>query len=460
MKSNGLLKWLMIPAAVLVIFIVIKMVSGRGGSDGGFNDGTRLTAEEMKALGIEGDSPRDTVATLVGQVKLMRSELQKTMTENKNQQAENQRLRQRENEVDKRIQQALKAEQDKQRAEREQLEIEQQNTNSLLNDLQQRLNSLNNRNNDLPIGLGLEPDDGKNIGTMQWVEPSDAIQEEKNRNSNFQTRYPTSFGNVEDSLSNSGEKIRHEDYNDPNKPVPKPVYTVAANSTLMGSVAMTALIGRVPIDGTVNDPYPFKVLIGSDNLAANGIDLPDVSGAVLTGTASGDWTLSCVRGQIQSMTFVFNDGTIRTIPEPSKGSKQSENLGWISDPYGIPCVSGDRRSNAEQYLTSRSLITAAGAAAASLIKTDDGTVSSISSDGTISKTGISGSDAMGQILMGGVKDVASWVNKLYGEAFAAIYVKPGASVAVHIDQEIAIDYDTIGRKVNHNQGVQHANELD
>jgi hypothetical protein len=30
----------------------------------------------------------------------------------------------------------------------------------------------------------------------------------------------------------------------------------------MGSIAMTALIGRVPVDGTVNDPYPFKVLVG------------------------------------------------------------------------------------------------------------------------------------------------------------------------------------------------------
>jgi hypothetical protein len=66
----------------------------------------------------------------------------------------------------------------------------------------------------------------------------------------------------------------------------------------------------VPIDGTVNDPYPFKVLIGRDNLTANGIDIPDVAGAVVSGTASGDWTLSCVRGQIRSVTFVFEaDGT-------------------------------------------------------------------------------------------------------------------------------------------------------
>ncbi len=58
----------------------------------------------------------------------------------------------------------------------------------------------------------------------------------------------------------------------------KPVYTIPENAILMGSVAMTALIGRVPVDGTVNDPYPFKALVGPENLTANGIDLPDVAG--------------------------------------------------------------------------------------------------------------------------------------------------------------------------------------
>ena len=41
---------------------------------------------------------------------------------------------------------------------------------------------------------------------------------------------------------------------------------------------------------------------------------PDVAGAVVSGTASGDWTLSCVRGQIRSVTFVFEDGTLVTPP--------------------------------------------------------------------------------------------------------------------------------------------------
>ncbi|MFA9342646.1 TIGR03752 family integrating conjugative element protein, partial [Escherichia coli] len=89
--------------------------------------------------------------------------------------------------------------------------------------------------------------------------------------------------------------------------------------------AMTALLGRVPVNGTVTDPYPFKVLIGKDNLTANGIELPDVEGAVVSGTASGDWTLSCVRGQVNSITFVFADGRVRTLPAPDVNGTTNSN---------------------------------------------------------------------------------------------------------------------------------------
>ncbi|EON5214738.1 TPA: TIGR03752 family integrating conjugative element protein, partial [Escherichia coli] len=102
--------------------------------------------------------------------------------------------------------------------------------------------------------------------------------------------------------------------NEQQKASTRAVYTLPENSTLAGSRAMTALLGRVPVNGTVTDPYPFKILVGKDNLTANGIELPDVEGAVVSGTASGDWTLSCVRGQVNSITFVFADGTVRTLP--------------------------------------------------------------------------------------------------------------------------------------------------
>ena len=487
MKSNPLLKWLLIPVALLLLFVGIKLFSGgQGGKPAPAGGTSQLTPEEMKALGIEGDTPRDTVATLVAQVKQLRNELQTALNDNKNQKTENERMRARESAVDQRIQSALDGERSRLQQDREQVAGDRQQTQGLLQDLQRRLDGLSGKGGaqaDLPVGLGLEDGDGKSFGDartgtsssgMRWVEPDDVKPTGKNGSSSASTlNFPTSFGPAQKTLSTAAENVADAGSRAVGASA-KPVYTVPSNSTLMGSIAMTALIGRVPIDGTVNDPYPFKVLIGPDNLTANGIDIPDVAGAVVSGTAAGDWTLSCVRGQIRSVTFVFNDGTIRTMPEDGsrhQGGGQSGGsgatsttqggLGWISDPYGIPCVSGERRSNAQQYLGSQALITAAGAGAASLIKSDNGSVAVVAnSNGSLGTVGISGNEAMGRILAGGVRDMADWVNKLYGQAFAAIYVRPGAKVAVHLEQPLNIDYDAKGRRVNHRIGEAHASDLD
>lgn len=474
MHSNGLLKWLMIPMALVLLFIGLKIFSGNGNPPAPQQADSRLTPEEAKTLGIEGDTPRDTVATLVAQVRQLRTELQTALSDNKIQREENERLRQREGAIDRRIQSALETERSHLRQDREQVASEQKQTQSLLQELQQRLDSIGagkDGHADLPVGLGLEPADG--VEALRWVEPDDRRGDGKRGSAGTTDSFsfPTSFGPAQKTLETKANAAIDDGRRAAGAPKTTAVYTVPTNATLMGSVAMTALIGRVPVDGTVNDPYPFKILIGPDNLTANGIDIPDVAGAVISGTASGDWTLSCVRGQARSMTFVFNDGTIRTIPEDSKGSdgrRQRNNddttqdgLGWISDPYGIPCVSGDRRSNAQQYLGSQALITAAGAGVASLIDSDGGQISYMNGDGSIGTVGIGANEAMGRILAGGVQDMSQWVNKLYGQAFAAVYVKPGAKVAVHLEEPLTIDYDPAGRRVDHRLGGSpHAQDLD
>lgn len=485
MKSNPLLKWLLIPMAMLLVFVGVKLFSGeRGAKHPPAGVATQLTPEEMKTLGIAGDTPRDTVATLVAQVKQLRNELQTALNDSKNQKTENERMRGRESAIDQRIQSALEGERSRLQQDREQVASDRQQTQGLLQDLQGRLDGLAGKgaHADLPVGLGLEDGDGKNFGGTRgngssinggtrWIEPDDVKPQAKTGGITGELNVPTSFAPAQKTLSNAADAVVDASSGAVGAST-KPVYTVPSNSTLMGSIAMTALIGRVPIDGTVNDPYPFKVLIGPDNLTANGIDIPDVAGAVVSGTASGDWTLSCVRGQIRSVTFVFQDGTIRTLPEDGKraqgggdqahGSNATQGgLGWISDPYGIPCVSGERRSNAQQYLGSQALITAAGAGAASLIKSDNGgTAVAANSNGSLGTVGIGGDEAMGRILAGGVRDMADWVNKLYGQAFAAVYVQPGAKVAVHLEQPLNIDYDAKGRRVNHRIGGAHASDLD
>lgn len=328
MRSNGLLKWLMIPVALLVLFVAIRLFSGGSTSAPPAADaGAQLTSEEMKALGIEGDTPRDTVATLVAQVKQLRTELQTALSDNRSQREENQRLRQRENAIDQRINSALESERSNLRRDQQHVASERQQTEGLLADLQRCLDGIGGRGGhaDLPVGLGLRDGDEAGMeGGTRWVEPDDAKPSD-GRNGNRGTGSGMSFGPAQSALESTVETVASTGARAAGVKSAKAVYTVPTNSTLMGSVAMTALIGRVPIDGTVNDPYPFKVLIGPDNLTANGIDIPDVAGAVFSGTASGDWTLSCVRGQVRSITFVFHDGTIRTIPEDSEGNQQNSH---------------------------------------------------------------------------------------------------------------------------------------
>jgi integrating conjugative element protein (TIGR03752 family) len=483
MKSNGLLKWLMIPVVLAVVLGATKLLSGnRSGRALAPSSAGALTPEEMKALGIEGDTPHDTVATLVGQVKQLRQELQKTRNGTQAQQTENDRLRQREADVEQRIQSALAAERDTVRQDREQIASDTQQTQGLLQEMQQRLAELGKHGTqvELPVDLELRGAPGQALGPddLTWFEPQDRPSAKSGGQTSNRLAaldgdfaFPTAFGAAQKTLDIDGDTVPRANALRQEKEPAKPVFTVPANATLLGSIAMTALIGRIPIDGTVNDPYPFKVLVGQENLTANGIDLPDVASAVISGTAAGDWTLACVRGQIRSLTFVFNDGTIRTIPPASESRGASngagnsdQNLGWISDPYGIPCVSGERRSNVEQYLGSQALITAAGAGTAALIQpTSNGVAFAGAGNGSAGSLGtvaLTGQDALSQILASGVRDMSQWVNKLYGQAFAAIYVAPGAPVAVHIERALEIDYEPIGRKVNHRGENGYGTDLD
>src|ERR1700730_317450 len=91
MKSNGLLKWLMLPVIVLVLFAGIKLFSqgSKTGSGAEALEGRQLTAQESKDLGVGGDTPHDTVATLVGQVKQLRGEVKASMEDGRQQKEEN-----------------------------------------------------------------------------------------------------------------------------------------------------------------------------------------------------------------------------------------------------------------------------------------------------------------------------------------------------------------------------------
>ncbi len=276
--------------------------------------------------------------------------------------------------------------------------------------------------------------------------------------------FPTSFGPAQSTLETTAQTVANAGARAAGVKTAKPVYTVPTNSTLMGSVAMTALIGRVPIDGTVERSIPLQGPGRAGQSARRTASTFPMWPAPCSGTASGDWTLSCVRGQVRSITFVFHDGTIRTIPEDREGNQQNnqqrDGLGWISDPHGIPCVSGERRSNAQQYLGSQALITAAGAGVASLIECDSGSVSvcrrrRLHRQRGHQRPGSGGPDSGGRRaghVELGQQALRPGVRRRLCPARREGRRPPR--------KPLAIDFDPEGRKVDHRTGESHALELE
>lgn len=477
-KSNGLLKILAIVMAVVVggVFMVVKNDSNKpmnNESDVAYD----LSDEEAEVLGITaGDTPHDTLKTLLGALRDTREEVRKANERNDRLEKENNRMRAREAEVDNRIAGEVES-----RVE-SRLASAWDGFNRQIDELKERLHNTTHRpqtvveQESMPIGggstgFGAEREADlvqTEKGGIRWIEPDDIVitdEQGKPVADNYTGKTKVSFPfKAEGVNSTAGAALNPETgaENTTSNSLTQqtkrtPYYTIAENSTLMGSTAMTALLGRVPIQGAVTDPFPFKVLIGRENLIANGIDLPDVEGAIVSGTSSGDWTLSCVRSNVTSITFVFADGRISNGRASTNGLTSNANgansgngsIGWLSNSAGVPCIPGERKTNAKEYLSSQFLLAGASAAAQSL---SQGQVTTVVDGGAVTSamTGNTGQYVLGQALSGGLSEMENWYRQRYGQMFDAIYVPPGQEVAVHITTDLEIDYDTGARKVKYN----------
>ncbi|MDK9560782.1 TIGR03752 family integrating conjugative element protein [Gallibacterium anatis] len=473
LKQNGLLKIIVPSAVAIAVIIGLKVFKSEENATAQTQQYALydLKPEELRALGIEGDTPQDTIRTLIGTIKRARQDIADVKAQNEALMKKNKTLTDKSESVDEQIQAALAQERNAMSIEFEQ--ALQQRTESLTEELEKRLANLSalkskvqpseTKKDDANLfaaesGNGEDFPIGNTSGGMQWVMPADMQALDRNGNPVTAGQQAEQFGfpSLFSELDKSALGKAHENFTGKKKGTsaeekpPVPIYTLPENSTLIGSVAMTALLGRVPIDGVVNDPYPFKVLVGKENLTANGMMLPNVEGAILSGTASGDWTLSCVRGKVMSITLVFNDGRVRTWPQSKRSSSSgnSDGIGWISDPYGVPCVPGDRKTNAPEYLTSNFLLGGVAAAADAYSQSQTTTVTDGASV-VSAVTGDQGKYLMGQALGAGLKDTTEWLRKRFGQTFDAIYVPPGHPVAIHLTQSIDIDYEPNGRKVNY-----------
>ncbi len=431
----------------MLLFVGIKSCSTDN------KDNSQLTAVPIPGV-PDADSPADTIRTLTAKVADIENESQKLSQQNEA------LLRQRE-QIRREVKSELLDDFNEQYTDKESSTIagltqQLDFFKARLDELTQSQNQTGQNLGDIPVGFGL---DGQGVAVVSpnqvvWVEPL-GTQIDDSGVASYLT--PSSGG-----LLDKGEGVTDvtEEYLQQSSVLEKketPAYTVPRNSTLVGSTGMTALIGRIPRGGTVEDPFPFKVIVGKENLASNDIKIPGLDGMIFSGKASGDWTLSCVRGQLHSVTYVFADGTIRTLSSDDQqglarqgGGGDDRPLGWISDRRGIPCVTGERISNATDYLAGRIAASAAAAAAGAFSHGE--VTNSVSALGGVSTSVITG-DAVkyagGQALSGGASEISAYLQERAAQSFDAIYVDTGVELAIHIDIELPIDYENQGRKTTY-----------
>lgn len=237
------------------------------------------------------------------------------------------------------------------------------------------------------------------------------------------------------------------------KPEPVPIYTIENTSTLFSNTTMTALMGVVPTkNGAIKYPFRFKVITGAENIASNGLYLPDVKDIIWTGFAFGNREMSCVQAIVDTVTFTFQDGTIRTVKKASSGKAGSltDGLGYLSDRWGKPCIRGELISNASKYLRDRMIAAGAAATAEAAAATETTTVNVGDSGSSISSvTGNQSDYIVGKTGSASLKELADYLRDRMDQAIDVVYLDAGKDVVIHVEQEIAIDYDPAGRKLSH-----------
>lgn len=249
----------------------------------------------------------------------------------------------------------------------------------------------------------------------------------------------------------------------------EPFFTLPDLSMFTDAVALTSLVGRVyPEDKEIKDPWPFKVMIGRSNLAANYVQLPlDIDGMLFEGYAIGDWTLGCVRGWITAATFIFSDGTTVSAYSETEGARPDESrfsktaIGYISDAFGNPCVQGEPVTDAPKFLASRSIAAGLAGYATALNAEAEESQTSIGTNGAINTVTrvLDGSRdyAANSAVAEAFAEGADWVRDRQRQSFDAVYVPPGSPVVVNLQTELRLDKKPNARKVRYSQAQRQVN---
>lgn len=208
---------------------------------------------------------------------------------------------------------------------------------------------------------------------------------------------------------------------------------------ILSGLSLTALVGRIPRGGAVQDPWPFVAISQSDNLTANGMRLPGLRGILWRGVVRGDAVLSCASASVRSLVYVFDDGTFHV----AKVSEQ-ESFGYLADKFGNPCLQGEIHTTAPEsmgtHLLASVLAGMGGAFAESQVQRN-------TSAGT-ETTHIEGdafSYLLGETVQGAASTYGDYLLRFAHDTWDAVVVPAGREVDIHVTDAIPITHSPTRR---------------
>lgn len=252
-----------------------------------------------------------------------------------------------------------------------------------------------------------------------------------------------------------GIKIEEEE------PTTVPYFTVPDLSVLSNGSALTALMGNVYRDGKVVNPAPIKVIVGKNNLTANFKELPaEIEGIIFGGYAVGDPTFACVRGKLTAATFVFTDGTVKSAyigdegARPENDAYPSDTIGYISDPWGNPCIPGTYTTDAVKQLGSLALLDGLAGYTRALRQQEVETSVFGSDNGPVAVENLTGDPGRFAVATGvadGLDNASEWAKGVFEKIFEGYYVRAGINVSIHVEQELRLDKEPNARLIRYKQ---------
>ena len=253
-----------------------------------------------------------------------------------------------------------------------------------------------------------------------------------------------------------------------------PYYTIPAGADLSRTTLLSALIGEVPSDGKLMQPlFPFTALLSrGDLMASNGVSLPpDILGMKINGYAIGVGSflddISCVRAYVTSALFTFQDGHFVTVgTEEMKNTTDlvnNESLGYLTTPFGNPCIHGQYFTNAPRVLAA--MMAAGGTQGLGNALSQWQMTSFAGANGVMqSPTGSFGKFAAGGAVAEGAVKGTDWLEKRIQGSFDMVFVPASLAscagknchyqpnhMSLHITKTINLDKEPNGRVLDYGQ---------